>query len=170
MEEKEYFGESFGPISIMHDGYFALHTDSKYEDAFVRGIHEYSSGNHRIQFVMEVNELDIFRFFGILSKSKSIPQNEGDLYEAIYGWCTNDYIVSPSLKRPNSENICDLKDKTSLEIDLILDCDNRVISYINQETKLTREINIDTKLCPFPWQILFYLFGVNDSVGLIPSN
>ena len=62
MEEKEYFGESFGPISIMHDGYFALHTDSKYEDAFVRGIHEYSSGNHRIQFVMEVNELTFLDF------------------------------------------------------------------------------------------------------------
>ena len=170
MEEKEYFGESFGPISIMHDGYFAFHTDSKYEDAFVRGIHEYSSGNHRIQFVMKVNESAFSRFFGILSKSKSIPQNEDDLYQAIYGWYTDDNIVSPGLKRPNRQDIVDMKDKTSLEIDLILDCDNRVISYINQETKLIREINIDTKICPFPWQILFYLFGVNDSVGLIPSN
>ena len=154
----------------MHDGYFALHTGSKYRDAFVRGIHEYSSGNHRIQFVMKINKLGFIKFFGILSKSKSIPQRQDGLYEAIYGWYTNDNIVSPGLKRPNSQDIVDMKDKTSLKIELILDCNNRVISYINQETKLTREINIDTKICPFPWQILFYLFGVNDSVGLIPSN
>ncbi len=63
-----------------------------------------------------------------------------------------------------------MKGETTLQIEFLIDCDNRKISYNNERTGCTKEMNVDLDLCPFPWQLDFYLYDTNDLVRLLTLN
>ncbi|CAF1187960.1 unnamed protein product [Rotaria sordida] len=171
MEQDEKFGESIGGnIRIEENGYVAIHTDSKRGDGFVRGICEYSLGKQKIRFVLKKETAEYYCFFGIISKAKSIPQMEIEMKRSTYGWCSNDKIFPAHADSLISKDFRDMKCQTTFEIELLLDCDNQKIIYFNQQTKNTREMNVDITVCPFPWQLLFYLYDVEDRIQLISSN
>ncbi len=167
-EQDERFGELFGNVRIEENGRMIIHGGTK-SDACVRGTCEYSLGKHKIRFIVTKKDAAFYMSFGIISKSQLIPQNEGDMKRSTYGWTSDDQTLPPSVKMPVSKKFQDMSDQTTFEIELSLDCDNRKISYFNQQTKNTREMNVDITKCPLPWQLLFDLFDVSDCVQLISS-
>ncbi len=168
-EQDERFGELFGNVRIEENGRMIIHGGTK-SDACVRGTCEYSLGKHKIRFIVTKKDTSYWMSFGIISELKSIPQNQVDMERSTYGWTSDDQTLPLSAKKPVSKKFQDMSDQTTFEIELSLDCDNRKISYFNQQTKNTREMNVDITICPLPWQLLFYLFDVGDCVQLISSN
>lgn len=167
---EERFGESFGDIYIEKNGQAVIHSDLSTGDAFVRGTCEYSLGKHKIRFIIKRKKARYHLLFGIISKSKSIPQHEVGVEESIYGWQSNDDTIPRTPEKPVSQDFGIMRDQKTFEIELLLDCDNQKISYFNQQTKNMREMDIDIKRCPFPWQLLFYLFDIDDCIQLISTN
>jgi hypothetical protein len=169
IEQGERFGESFGNILICDSGRAARHTGPQKNYAFVRGTGEYSSGRHKIRFQVNKKNAVYLIFFGIISKLTLIPQNQNVMETTACGWYSSDGIVPSDGGLPVSKDFRDMKGQLKLDIELVLDCDNQMISYFNQQTKNTREMNVDTKKFPLPWQILFYLYDIEDSVRLLSS-
>jgi hypothetical protein len=169
-ENEERFEEASGDVRIEEHGHLAIHSSLQMGDAFVRATSEYSLGKHHIRFVVKKKDASFYLFFGIISKLRPMPQHENDIVGSTYGWQSNDTTIIPATRTSIGEDIQDLRNQTTLEIELLLDCDQRKISYFNQQTRRTREINVDITICPFPWQLLFYLFDIGDCVQLLPSN
>jgi len=167
IEQEERFRESFGNVRIEENGHMVIHSGFKRGDAFVRGICEYSLGKHKIRFIIQRKNLKYYLSFGIISKLKSIPQNENDMKISTYGLTSYDETIRRTTTTPFNENVQDMRGQTTFEIELSLDCDNRKISYFNQQTKHMREMNVDITICPFPWQLLFYLYDAEQSIQLI---
>jgi len=172
IEQEERFGESFGNIRIEKNGHVAIHSGTTIGNAFVRGICEYSLGKHKIRFMVKRKNVEYYLSFGIISKLTPIPRKEDDMNTSTYGWRSNDTIMRATTNTEMSvdEDVWDMTGETTFEIELMLDCDNRKISYFNQETKNTREMTVDITICPFPWQLLFNLFNVDDCVQLTSSS
>ncbi|UJR14459.1 hypothetical protein I4U23_001456 [Adineta vaga] len=86
---------------------------------------EYSWGNHRIRFILDQYDPTRSRIFiGIISQT------------------TADYA------HPRWQNDMETDDV----IQLIIDCDQRMIRLINERTKRSYDIYVDVRYCPFPWQ------------------
>ncbi|CAF3694381.1 unnamed protein product [Rotaria sp. Silwood1] len=169
LEQNERFGISFGNVRIAEDGFLAYHLKPGIGDAFVCGMKEYSSGKYEIRFLMNKKDSEYTMSFNIISKSTSVPKDQLDLEKSSYGWYSDDNICLCGADLSLYTVHHDMIGKTTFEIELLIDCDNRKISYFNEETKNRREMNVDIKKCPFPWQLLFYLYDVEDSVRLLSS-
>jgi hypothetical protein len=63
-----------------------------------------------------------------------------------------------------------MKGETTLQIEFLIDCDHQKIGYMNERTKCTKEMNVDLDLCPFPWQLYFYLYDTSDRVRILTLN
>jgi hypothetical protein len=170
IEQEERFGESSGDVRIEMNGHKIIHGSSEVGDAFARGTCKYSLGKHNIRFVVTKESTEFFMSFGIISKLELIPQKEVDMGRSTYGWQSDDKTLPLAARMPISEELRDMSGQTTFEIELLLDCDNRKISYFNQQTKNRRAMYVDITKCPLPWQLLFYLFDVSDCVQLVSSS
>jgi hypothetical protein len=170
IEQEERFGESSGDVRIEMNGHMIIHGGPKRSDAFVRGTCEYSLGKHNIRFVVTKESTACYMSFGIISKLKLILQSEDDMRRSTYVWTSSDKTLPLTARMPVSKEFQDMRGQKTFEIELSLDCDNRKISYFNQQTKNRREMNVDITVCPLPWQLLFYLCDVNDCVQLVSSS
>ena len=166
---EERFGEFSGNISIENDGLVAQHTNVGNSPAFVRGKKEYSSGKHQIQVLMTRANTEYVMSFNITSKSLPLSRTSSNGKRTAYGWFTDDRINYPSSDYRPKKGFKDFQDETKLELQFIIDCDNRKISYFNERTKNTGEMNVNTDMCPFPWQLEFYLFDADDRIELLSS-
>ncbi|CAF3105315.1 unnamed protein product [Rotaria sp. Silwood2] len=167
LEQDERFEKFFGDIFIAENGHLAYHCGLKRSYAFVRGMQEYSSGKYKIRFIMKKENPILVMSFNIISKSRSIPTTQSYLEKSGYGWFSDDCICCCNGVLLSDKNFYDIQGQTTIEIELLIDCDNQKISYFNERTKNRRELNVDIKKCPFPWQLLFYLYDVEDSVRLL---
>jgi hypothetical protein len=90
---------------------------------------------------------------------------------SVYGWSSDDQTVGGSYSQSqNSYNQRDMKGETTLQIEFFIDCDNKKVSYYNERTRCTKEMNVDLDLCPFPWKLYFYLYDIDDRVRILTSN
>ncbi|CAF3643630.1 unnamed protein product, partial [Rotaria sp. Silwood1] len=136
----ENFLRSVGDIYIEDNGQLAVHGDQKRSDAFLCGKNEYIRASIESQL-------------------------------SVYGWSSDDQTVGGGYSQSkNVFNQRDMKGETILQIEFVIDCDNRKISYFNERTRCTKEMNVDLDLCPFPWQLYFYLYDTGDRVRLLTSN
>jgi hypothetical protein len=170
LELTERFGEFNGDIRIEEDGRVAVHNDASASNAYVRGMTDYSKGKHKVRFHIHKNPTMFLISFDIISKSVGISGLWSNTKYSAYGWCTDDGANNPDKTSQIPEYFRDLRGETSLELELLIDCDNRKISYFNERTKNTREMNIDIKKCPFPWKLQFFLYNAGDRVQLISSS
>ncbi|CAF3669040.1 unnamed protein product [Rotaria sp. Silwood1] len=169
LENYEQFGISFGNVCIAENGYLAYHSGPRRENAFVCGMKEYSSGKYSIRFVMNKKDPEYIMSFNIISKSISILNKKFHIVKSSYGWYTDDGICCYDVDMPSYKLGHDMDGEPTFEIELLIDCDNRKISYFNERTKNRREMNVDIAICPFPWQLVFNLYDVEDSVRLLSS-
>lgn len=167
--QNEKFEESYGLIRLEDNGRVAVHIGPENDTSFVRGIGKYSSGKHKIRFLFEKSSTVFITSFDITSSRMPIDAGFDSTYNT-YGWSSNDNVLGSSDVLIVDQNFRDMKNQSSFEIDLELDCDNRKISYVNVHTKNQRELHIDITKCPFPWQIRFYLYSVGDCVRLLPCD
>ncbi len=170
LTQEERFGDFFGDIHIEDNSHVASYSGSRRCNANVRGTGEYSKGKHKIQFAIYKKTATYVMSFHIVSKSTPISTTWSDEKRAVYGWITDDGINNPDKDQRVKKNFKDFRDKTTFELELIIDCDNRKISYFNERTKNTHEMKVNIGICPFPWQLEFYLFYVGDRVQLISSS
>ncbi len=169
-EFDEIFGDFRGQVRIENNGHAVRHCGEKRSDAFVRGIGEYSSGKYKIQFIVNKQATSSDILFGIVSKRMPLPRLLNEMEYSIFGWWSNDETYPRNIGLSTNKNSRDLKGEPRFEIELLLDCDNQIISYFNERTKAKRELNVDIKKCPFPWQLVFNLYNGGDQVRLIPSH
>lgn len=156
------FLRSVGDIDIADNGQLAIHGDKKRSDAFLCGKNEYSKGKHKIRFIINKKNSNYITTFGIASIDSQL---------AVYGWSSDDQIVGVGYgSAKSSYNQRDMKGETILQIELTIDCDKRKISYFNERTRCIKEVYVDLNMCPFPWQLYFYLYDIGDRVRLLPSN
>jgi len=167
--QEERFGEFFGNIRIEDNGRVASYSGLKPSDACVRGKGEYSRDKHQIRFILNKQTASYAMSFHIVSKSNPIPKPSLNSEYSAYGWYSNDGIHNPDENHHVNKNFKDLRGETTFELELVIDCDNRKISYFNEQTKNKREMNVNIDKCPFPWQLQFYLFDVGDRVQLVSS-
>jgi hypothetical protein len=170
LELTERFHEFVGDIHLEDQGRVAVHSDASSSNAYVRGITDYSKGKHKIRFIIHRNNTMFLMSFDIISKSVDIFGLWSNTNYHTYGWCTDDGANNPDKASSIPEYVRDLRGETTLELELLIDCDNRKIGYFNERTKITREMNIDIKKCPFPWKLQFFLYGGGDRVQLLSSS
>ena len=63
--------------------------------------------------------------------------------KSVYGWTSNDQLLPLATSLPTDKKFQDMRNQTRFQIELLLDCDNRKISYTNQHTENVRETNVD---------------------------
>lgn len=158
----DIFSRSLGEITIEDNGKLAIHSNQTRGDAFLCGQNEYSHGKHRIRFLINKKAPQYITTFGIASMYSQ---------SSVYGWSTDDATVGCGYHSSDKHfHQRDLKGETNIQLELIIDCDQRKISYLNERTKSFKEIPINLDSCPFPWQLYFYLYDTNDRVRLLPVN
>lgn len=163
----EIFSEIHGPIRVENNGSLARYFSDRKSDAFVRGTEEYTSGKHKIRFLIKRQTISYDVLFGIVSKQMCLPRFAKECEYSIFGWWSDDETFPPMDMLKKNKPSRDLKGEKTLEIELTLDCDNSMISYFNERTRAVRRMNIDMNKCPFPWQLLINLYSTGDQVRLL---
>jgi hypothetical protein len=170
LTQEERFGEFKGNIRIEDNGRVASHIGLKISDAYVLGKEEYSNDKHKILFIINKKTALYNMSFGIISKSSLISVTALNRKNASYGWHTDDGTINPDQNYQNSELSKDLQGETTFQLEFLIDCDNRKISYFNERTNNRREMKVNINKCPFPWQLIFYLYSNGDRVQLVSSS
>lgn len=167
--QEERFGDYSGDIYIEDNGRIASYNGAGRSSAYVRGKGEYSKGKHQIRFVMNKKTSLFIMSFNIVSKSLPMPRTSFSNGLFPYGWHTDDCVNNPESDYDGSKPSKDLRGEKKFELEFTIDCDNRKISYFNEQTKHTNEMNVNLDMCPFPWQLEFYLYDIGDRVQILSS-
>ena len=159
-------------VFMDEDRRIVLHCGPDRDPAYVFGTRDYDSGQHRIRLFISKQTNDYILSFNIMSKLMPLPPTSvsPDSPLTFYGWQSDDCINPWYLSVPTETSSHDLKGRTQFHIEFILDCSQRKISYFNERTRRTRELNVDLVKCPLPWKLLFYLYDVGDCVHILSSS
>jgi hypothetical protein len=169
LTQEERFGEVYRRISIEDNGRVALHSGRDSSIEYVRGKNQYSKGKHQIRLIINKRTASLVMSFNIVPTILAISSSPSDGEYHAYGWETDDGLIIPDSDYETEKNFKDLQGETTFELQILLDCDNRKISYFNERTKNKHEMNVNIQKCPLPWQLEFYLFDVGDRVQLLSS-
>ena len=115
--------------------------------AEVRGRGEYASGQRTLS--LKAEKLNGWILFGIISKSSPIQEHS---YESpsCYGWYDGEHFVYAGGQNIGGQGHDIAQNDT---INLLIDCDHRLIRLTNERTHRTLELLVDLDQCPFPWQM-----------------
>jgi hypothetical protein len=153
-----------GDLRIEDNGQIVEHGPSV-AHAIVRGSGEYSSGEHQFRFKIEAFNMNKWIFFGIISHKVTMRSNTWAVPSS-YGWGGQDSTILHCAMHAGLDGYyCDFQ--LNDIIDLLLDCDNRVISLTNKRTKSKHTMTIDLVKCPFPWHFHLNLFYTKDRVRIL---
>lgn len=132
----------------------------------VRGKCEYSSGEHRLRFVIENLSGGKWIFFGIVSKNASAKVSEV-AYEMSCGFSGGDTIWcygSPMKNYNGYKSDFEINDT----IELCINCDQRKIRLTNVRTQRTCILDVNIAKCPFPWKLSVGLYSSpNDRIHIL---
>ncbi|CAF3898101.1 unnamed protein product [Rotaria sp. Silwood1] len=160
----DFFDMYAGELKIQDNGQIVEHGPSVCH-ASVRGSGEYSSGQHRFQFNIESYNMNKWIFFGIISHTVKMQSNTWAIPSS-YGWGGQDCtILNCALHSGLNGYLCDFELNDIIE--LLLDCDDRIIRLTNQRTQRIHTINVDLAKCPFPWHFHLNLFYPKDRVRIL---
>ncbi|CAF1139266.1 unnamed protein product [Rotaria sordida] len=162
----ERFEQFFGDIFISDNGTVVTHNGS-YCYASVRGKYEYTSGKHQIRFQIKHLSNKRWIFFGI-SYRDTPAVGYGSIGKTGYGFSGEDNVwYDGSAKQRFNGYTSDFEINDIIE--LLINCDQRTISLINERTHKTHVLDVDITNCPFPWKMTVGLyFSPGDSVCILP--
>ncbi len=160
----EIFEKSAGRICIKDDGKLIANTGSNGYGT-VRSKGEYSTGKHRFRFKIEQTTIHKWNLIGIVSKGTPL-QTTAFNTPTTFGWISNDFVCL------NGKLYSDYKGyKSDMEkndiIELLIDCNQRIIRVTNERTHSSHELHVDIIQCPFPWQIQLGLYYSKDRIRLL---
>jgi hypothetical protein len=160
----DIFELAIGDLQIKDSGQLVEHGPSV-GHAVVRGSGEYSSGEHRFQFKIENYNINKWIFFGIVSHKITMHSNTWAI-PSCYGWGGQDStILNCAMHAGLNGYSCDFQLNDTIE--LLLDCDQKLIRLTNKRTHSTHMMKIDLVKCPFPWHFLLNIFYPNDRVRIL---
>ncbi|UJR15387.1 hypothetical protein I4U23_002335 [Adineta vaga] len=113
----------------------------------VRGKCQYVTGKHIIN--LHVEQLTGWILFGIISESTPL-QIHSYVSPSCYGWYNGSGFVYAGGQCTGGIGSDVVQSDT---IQLVIDCDNRLIRLINARSGQTLELSVDIEKCPFPWQL-----------------
>jgi hypothetical protein len=165
----DYFERIVGSIQIIEDGRVAVHGQTN-QNAAVCGRCEYSSGQHQFRFNVQQSSGHGYFSCGIVSKSapmESLLLNSSSYNNMHDGYYNNSRFFSAR----NDQNLSYFTDhyrstQTNDMIELVIDCDRRIMRLTNERTCQTQDLNVNLNTCPFPWQFFVTLSNANDRVRL----
>ena len=160
----EIFGQSIGDIRIEDNGQLIVKGQSN-GLATARGSGEYSSGEHRFRLRIEVNNSDKWLFIGIISKSVCIQAKSYDS-KSSYGWAGDDQVYINGVQMLGFNGYKPDIEKSDI-VEFLVDCDQRSIRLTNERTHSIHTLAVDTEKSPFPWQLNFNLYYLNDCVRIL---
>ena len=153
-----------GDLQIMENGQVVEHGPSV-SHALVRGSGCYSSGENRFHFKIESFNINQWIFFGIISHNITLKSNTWAI-PSCYGWGGQDStILNCAMHAGLNGYSCDFQLNDSIE--LLIDCDHRIIRLTNLRTKRAHTMNIDLVKCPFPWHFTLNLFYPKDRIRIL---
>lgn len=169
IEEDERFGEYSGSARITDNGHAISQNGATRGYTFVRGNSEYSLGQHKIRFAVSKHKTRWTMFFSIYPRSSRMPNDHSDLRDAAYGWYSDDSMICDGKHLRTEEGFRDLNGETRFEVALVLDCDHGRIEYMNERSHQRRQMKVDLQRCPYPWQLLFFLYDTEDRIEIVSS-
>ena len=152
-------------VRIENDGQVAIH-DASQGYTEIRGKKEYASGHHEIRLCIE-QSVNQWTFLGIISKSTPL-QNYSYSSKSACGWTNNNYLWLNGSFHSNTSTP-GIEMKTNDIISLILNCDTRKVSMINQRTNGKYESDVNLENCPFPWQLHVVLSEPSSRVRILST-
>jgi len=162
----ETFGRSIEGVQIEDDGEVIVKKQVN-SYAAVRGNCEYVSGQHRYRFKIEEYHGGNWIFIGIMSKDVAL-QATSYKSQSSYGWAGSNQVYLSGAHHDGFNGYKSDIVKNDI-VELLVDCDQRMIRLSNERTRSVYEIRIETSKCPFPWQINFCLFYLNDRVRILQT-
>lgn len=167
VQPNDVFWHPIGNIDVEHDGY-VIRQGILPPAGSARTKTMYSRGCYRFIFEVEKAETISRRkwiFFGIISAH---APEETQSYKApsVHGWAGSNKIYCNGIKSHHLDGYTSDIEKKDM-IELLLDCDQRVIQLTNQRTNSKHELQIDVRACPLPWQPLICLYYAGDRVRIL---
>ena len=165
LEKNEFFEHATEKMKIADNGQVIKAVADGYSTA--RGHGQYSSGQHKLRFQIEVEHTSNWILFGIVSKNTPLQETSHNT-PTTFGWITNNFVVrSAVLEEEYNGYQCDIALNDTVE--LFLDCDCHKIRLTNERTNKRHELDVDLTKCPFPWQFHFGLYYHNDRIRILSS-
>ncbi len=166
-DKDDQFYLSSDHVKILDNGKIIIH-DSTNNYASIRGLHEYSQGEHQLFFRIEHMTSNQCIFFGIISKHASFDQR-AYMNSSVYGWTgyTSVYINGKPMSVLNGY-LSDMQVKDFVE--LTIDCNKRTLFLWHSHQTYKTKLLVDLQACPFPWQFLISCHNTYDSVRILPSS
>jgi uncharacterized coiled-coil protein SlyX len=144
---KEIFERSSGKADFEEGGKVVSLTQPQDVYTEIRGKYEYTTGRHTI--ALKVEQLTGWILFGIISKSTAL-QVHSYTSPSCYGWYNGSHFVYTGGQCVGGQGSDVAVDDT---IQLVIDCNNRLIQLINERTGQKLELAVDVEKCPYPWQL-----------------
>jgi len=167
LENDDRFYLSTDHVKILDNGQVIIH-DSTKNDASIRGLHEYSQGEHQLFFRIEHMTSNQWIFFGIISKHASFDQR-AYMNSSVHGWTGyNSIYINGKLMPVINGYLNDMKINDLIE--LTIDCTRQTIFLWHSRQTDKTKLPVDIRTCPFPWQFLISCHNAHDSVRILPSS
>jgi hypothetical protein len=127
----------------------------------ISGTLDYSNGTHRIRLKLEKGHYDIL--LGICSLNK--PPTGPYLYDkpTTHGWFIHGYTV---VNGQNPKPQWSAADENDI-LELIINCDERSLSILNENTQAKSSMRVDINEAPFPWCLLVLFHYKGSRVSLV---
>ncbi len=162
----DVFEKTIGNIRLEENDRVIVHGKSD-GYATVRGIGEYSYGQHRLRLKIEEYHSSKWIFIGIISKDIFMEEYSVNS-PSVYGWAGPNQVYINGVYHAGFKNYqSDLQKDDILE--LLIDCDERKISLINGRTRSSCELDIDLNKCPFPWQLNITMYFFDDRIRFLST-
>ncbi len=164
---KETFARSVGSIQIEDGGQVIVKKQGDHYQG-ARGSGEYSSGQHRFRFKIEecINS-QRWIFIGIVSKDVTLVTGSYGS-QSSYGWAGATQVYCNGALSYGFNGYKSDMEKNDV-VELLLDCDQRMIRLTNERTRSVYGLPIEISKCPFPWQLNFNLYFVNDRIRILQT-
>jgi hypothetical protein len=167
LENNDRFYLSTDHVKIVDNGQVIIH-DSTKNDASIRGLHEYSQGEHQLFFRIEHMTSNQWIFFGIISKHASFDRR-AYMNSSAHGWTGyNSTYINGKLMPVINGYLNDMKINDFIE--LTIDCTRQTIFLWHSRQTDKTKLPVDVRTCPFPWQFLISCHNAHDSVRILPSS
>ncbi|CAF1096436.1 unnamed protein product [Didymodactylos carnosus] len=138
-----------------------VHDKGDYSD--IRGINLYESGEHHICFKFEQTQ-NKGVMLGIIAST--FPTNKKSYHGgSSYAWCIGSKMCHLNgVWTDNNQH--DINVDVNDELILIINCNQKKISLINERMNKHHEISVDIQSTPLPWQLRLNLLFPGDHVRI----
>lgn len=163
---QETFGEMTTGARIEDNGRVTV-KDGYSSHATVRGISQYSSGQHRIRLRLEQYSAHKWVLIGIVSNSVGI-QAGSYMTPSFFGWGGRNQVYYDGKNHQGSDGFVNDFEPNDV-IELLIDCNQETIRLGNERTRSMHVVSVPARRCAFPWRLQIGMYHPNDRIRLLDN-